>query len=247
MIKFFRKIRQNLLKENKTGKYLKYAIGEIILVVIGILIALQINNWNENRIENIYEKQVYKQIYNDIIADSLNLSDVITGYIQRDTLMNRVLYDSVPAIAYDTINKENQRNSEYNIFLITNYRRVINTKKGYQLFKTFNTSEMATDSLSFYIEDYYSLALDYENYSETLRTVSLKNNRDFQQKDWYLDFVLKRKLNPSYLDYIQNSDDFKTRIYDYQVFTIKNYTRGLKQQQERAEALKEKIKNKLEK
>ncbi len=49
MIKFFRKIRQNLLLENKTGKYLKYAIGEIVLVVIGILIALQINNWNEHR------------------------------------------------------------------------------------------------------------------------------------------------------------------------------------------------------
>jgi hypothetical protein len=47
MIQFFRKIRQNLLLENKTGKYLKYAIGEIVLVVIGILIALSINNWNE--------------------------------------------------------------------------------------------------------------------------------------------------------------------------------------------------------
>ena len=49
MIKFFRKIRQRLLTENKFSKYLIYAIGEIILVVIGILIALQINNWNENR------------------------------------------------------------------------------------------------------------------------------------------------------------------------------------------------------
>jgi len=49
MIKFFRKIRQNLLIENKTGKYLKYAFGEIVLVVIGILIALSINNWNEGR------------------------------------------------------------------------------------------------------------------------------------------------------------------------------------------------------
>lgn len=49
MIKFFRKIRQNLLMENKTGKYFKYAIGEIVLVVIGILIALSINNWNEKR------------------------------------------------------------------------------------------------------------------------------------------------------------------------------------------------------
>jgi len=49
MIKFFRKIRYDLMEKNKTGKYLKYAIGEIVLVVIGILIALSINNWNENR------------------------------------------------------------------------------------------------------------------------------------------------------------------------------------------------------
>lgn len=52
MIKFFRHIRKSLLMENKTGKYFKYAIGEIVLVVIGILIALQVNNWNNKRIEN---------------------------------------------------------------------------------------------------------------------------------------------------------------------------------------------------
>jgi hypothetical protein len=49
MIKFFRKIRYDFMEKNKTGKYFKYAIGEIVLVVIGILIALSINNWNENR------------------------------------------------------------------------------------------------------------------------------------------------------------------------------------------------------
>ena len=51
MIKFFRNIRRSLLSEGKTSKYLKYAVGEIVLVVIGILIALQINNWNEHRKE----------------------------------------------------------------------------------------------------------------------------------------------------------------------------------------------------
>ncbi|MFT7329977.1 MAG: hypothetical protein ACI848_000035 [Roseivirga sp.] len=56
MIKFFRKIRQNLLVENKTGKYFKYAIGEIMLVVIGILIALQINTWNLVKIEQNKEQ-----------------------------------------------------------------------------------------------------------------------------------------------------------------------------------------------
>jgi len=53
MIKFFRQIRYNLMEQNKTGKYLKYAIGEIMLVVIGILIALSINNWNQNRLNKI--------------------------------------------------------------------------------------------------------------------------------------------------------------------------------------------------
>ncbi|NER11696.1 hypothetical protein SAMN06265375_10556 [Muriicola jejuensis] len=50
MIKFFRRIRYDLMEKNKAGQYLKYAIGEIILVVIGILIALSINNYNEERI-----------------------------------------------------------------------------------------------------------------------------------------------------------------------------------------------------
>ena len=65
MIKFFRKIRQNLLSEGKTGKYFKYAIGEIVLVVIGILIALQINNWNENRKNKIAEADYYCRILDD--------------------------------------------------------------------------------------------------------------------------------------------------------------------------------------
>lgn len=65
MIKFFRKIRQRLINENRISKYLLYAIGEIILVVIGILIALQINNWNENRKsakqENLYLKRLLSE------------------------------------------------------------------------------------------------------------------------------------------------------------------------------------------
>lgn len=58
MIKFFRKIRQQLLTENKFSKYLIYAIGEIILVVIGILIALSINNWNEWKKERVKEREI---------------------------------------------------------------------------------------------------------------------------------------------------------------------------------------------
>lgn len=66
MIKIFRKIRQNLLMENKTGKYFKYALGEIILVVIGILIALQINNWNTHRIERSKEDSYLVNLKRDL-------------------------------------------------------------------------------------------------------------------------------------------------------------------------------------
>ena len=66
MIKFFRKIRQNMIKENKTTKYLLYAAGEIILVVIGILIALQINNANENRKERIVEASYLERLIIDL-------------------------------------------------------------------------------------------------------------------------------------------------------------------------------------
>jgi len=67
MIKFFRKIRQNLLMENKTGKYFKYAIGEIVLVVIGILIALSINNWNEDKKEQQEEYLALKSLHSEFI------------------------------------------------------------------------------------------------------------------------------------------------------------------------------------
>lgn len=74
MIKFFRKIRQNLLSEGKTGKYLKYAVGEIVLVVIGILIALQINNWNEQRKINKAEIEILQNLKNELKVNLLGLA-----------------------------------------------------------------------------------------------------------------------------------------------------------------------------
>ncbi|MBT8377185.1 MAG: hypothetical protein KJO22_09965 [Bacteroidia bacterium] len=75
MIKFFRKIRQKLLTENKFSKYLIYAIGEIVLVVIGILIALQINNWNENRKLNQTENKILTAIQQDLLKTLKDVED----------------------------------------------------------------------------------------------------------------------------------------------------------------------------
>ena len=77
MIKFFRRIRQQLLSEGNTTKYLKYAIGEIILVVIGILIALQINNWNETRKDKLKETSYLQDLKLDLVNCQKELDRVI--------------------------------------------------------------------------------------------------------------------------------------------------------------------------
>jgi hypothetical protein len=88
MIKFFRKIRQNLLMENKTGKYFKYAIGEIILVVIGILIALQINNWNENSKERTIEQEYLVSLNEEFNHNLIELDSVIkSNTFNRDNAL----------------------------------------------------------------------------------------------------------------------------------------------------------------
>lgn len=89
MIKFFRQIRQNLLSEGKTGRYFKYAIGEIVLVVIGILIALQVNNWNEERKEDILQQKILHEIARNIDLDlveirhDISLMDSVNSACQR--------------------------------------------------------------------------------------------------------------------------------------------------------------------
>lgn len=84
MIKFFRKIRQKLLFENRLGKYLLYAVGEILLVVIGILIALQINNQNDLRKDRIKELHYLENIKTDLGINLLEMDkylDTRAGYI----------------------------------------------------------------------------------------------------------------------------------------------------------------------
>ena len=98
MIKFFRKIRRNLLSEGKTGKYLKYALGEIILVVIGILIALSINNWNQERQQKKVLNNIYATIKADLKQDIVNIDKIVSSSqsIEKDYL----------AIINKTIRKE---------------------------------------------------------------------------------------------------------------------------------------------
>lgn len=112
MIKFFRKIRQNLLSENKFSKYLIYAIGEIILVVVGILIALSINNWNESKKLN---KEIVS-LSNSIITELRNdISAFERSIIINDSVLN------TSAVIFDSISKTKSGNVRKLLFLNSRY------------------------------------------------------------------------------------------------------------------------------
>ena len=91
MITFFRKIRQKLLSENKFSQYLLYAIGEIILVVIGILIALQINNWNDVNKEKQKEKIYLESLQSEFAINLEKLNGVITSCNRLDAQLGEIL------------------------------------------------------------------------------------------------------------------------------------------------------------
>ena len=106
MIHFFRKIRHQLFTNNKFSKYLLYAIGEIVLVVIGILIALQINNWNNQKLLNKAEVKSYKNIKRQIIEDKTELTQVkgFNNYFKKSSeLANKIIevqdYNKVDSLA----------------------------------------------------------------------------------------------------------------------------------------------------
>ncbi len=94
-MKFFRKIRQNLLSDGKTGQYLKYAIGEIVLVVLGILIALQINNWNQNKQLEKEELDTLKSLHESIRINIDEFEQIRKAQIVRNNSLQEILFKKV--------------------------------------------------------------------------------------------------------------------------------------------------------
>ena len=101
------------MEQNKTGKYLKYAISEIVLVVIGILIALSINNWNDRRQLKVKELNYYGNLKSQFENDKLNIKSIIeynTHYFERFQIANQIisenkleLVDSLSAIVQELV------------------------------------------------------------------------------------------------------------------------------------------------
>jgi len=140
MIKFFRKIRQNLLTENKVSKYILYAIGEILLVVIGILIAISINNKNEARKVKQFEYAI--------------LQDIETSMEENFQSLDRCLeYNKKAILSADIILKHLDENLPYNDSLDFHFSRALEwcsiafNNAGYESLKMYGTNLITNDTI----------------------------------------------------------------------------------------------------
>jgi len=205
MIKFFKKIRQQLLTENKFSKYLLYAIGEIILVMFGILLALQVNNWNENRILVKKEITDLKEIQKNLKSDLENQLIPGAEYYQRsldsyDTLLSN-FYNSPQSIQEDSIRSLFLR-------MVLPWKLVFNTV-AFDNLNSIGIDLISNDSIRENISQLYGykyrIILNYHNVTVTeFREdfVPLLNNN----------VNIHKVLSNSELDYLKNDIGINSRL-----------------------------------
>ena len=148
MITFFRRIRQSLLSQKRLTQYLLYALGEIVLVVIGILLALQINNWNEERKESKAIKDVLIEIREDLLQDQVEFMRAIA--IRKDDLnaQKRIIevLETNGSLNERVLSDLGRINLSRPIFLVS---------KGYELLKELKLGTLKDKKLRILLTKYY--------------------------------------------------------------------------------------------
>jgi hypothetical protein len=220
MIKFFRKIRYDLMEKNKTGKYFKYAIGEIVLVVIGILIALSINNWNQERIQNNEISKIHQRIILDVNNDLRDLSARLVFWKEKELVFLKVVNDSISAELLD---------QGLSRLLVFRRNTNLNTT-GVQQLKALNVK----DRLSLRIIETYDFMenINIKVYEKKINDESIALISIFQDKyEWFPEFmnktITKDNSSKELRDYFLKSMEYRNRVINGYWRIYKDYVPSL--------------------
>ena len=231
MIKIFRNIRRNLLTEGKTMKYFKYAFGEIILVVIGILIALQINNWNEskknqsevkNYLESFYEEnhsnKISLQLAIEYNEEKIKGVDSLKQFLIFKNYTNKRIYPLSASLMgmsnYDpsTTTMENiTASGDFNLVKDNELKKlIINTYKAYKT--TFKLEKLLNDYLDKYVSPFFFENVSFNDFSSL--------EKDFIQDPKFENIVLgyevllNQQIN-GYKDNLEKTKLLEKKLTDF--------------------------------
>ena len=209
MIKFFRKIRQNLLMKNKTGKYFKYAIGEIVLVVIGILIAVGINSMYNASQNEAKIKAILTQVQDDLKTDIIDAKRIYNVYISKDSIFQKIMNDS---ITFETYKK-----NPYPLPLGRNYVSFSNKKGGYDRFlnNLENLPEKYNCLIPYFNNLYFEIQNEIDDYNTFIKnTVMIDGSEDFKSQPKLAEYIMGRNPDEA-MDYYFNDPFLKNKSSKY--------------------------------
>ena len=218
-----------MLDENKTGRYLKYAIGEIILVMIGILLALQVNTWNNNRELKKEELKVMKSLHKEFSENLIRFDDIYEKQEYRkksiETLMS-VNHNELSLDSLITIVQGASRQWTFDPFQGI-YNSVINSGK---------IELISNDSLKKKISSFQDLLIDYKEEEIGTRDITSNNLYPFVIDNLNMDFNVnfgfkeriaeeKKKFRKEYIQFIE-SDKFENLMIFVYSFMQDVFTEG---------------------
>lgn len=219
MISLFRKIRKGLLKGGDTSTYLKYAIGEVALVVVGILIALQIDNWNHERKENKELGQIQQRIILDIDNDIRDLTSSLIHWKAKEPVFKKVINDS---ISIDLLDQGLSR-------LVGITRPYNLNKAGVEQLKRLNVK----DPLSLRIIDMYD---QIENiyitpYQKKISELADAHRESVKKYEWFPEWISKKitKDNSSeeLQSYFLTNSEYRNEVTNAYLVIYGNYVNYL--------------------
>tara|TARA_R110002167_G_scaffold115853_21_gene290531 strand:+ start:260 stop:1066 length:807 start_codon:yes stop_codon:yes gene_type:complete len=205
MLKFYRRIRFDLLERSKTGKYFKYAIGEIVLVVIGILIALSLNTWNTNRLNRIEEVQLLKQLKIELLQNQEKLT-------AKEKLRTRTIKSSLRVLALiddPSIIKDPDEIDHHLANMIPNY--TFDPSEGIiaQLLEGGKLSLIQNDRLRYDLSKWSSMLAELAEEEQDFKTHNFQTLRPILFKNYAFRNILNKTWDDSVLNSVLLSDDIK--------------------------------------
>ena len=180
----------------ETSKYLRYAVGEVVLVVIGILIALQINNWNENRKENIVEQTLLKQLLKDFESNDTIIRNGLSEYKKNLKFQNVIIKNTGPNV----IKPENEKTLDS--ISILNYIKV-GLVFGSLNFTSQQIEKISNPQLKIYLSKFPSIFKSYKETENRIADLTI-NQRQIHQK--YIS-LLDYKFEDEFLIYVSEQDE----------------------------------------
>ena len=207
MLPFFRKIRWRLAQDNQFFKYSRYAIGEILLVVIGILIALYINNWNQERKEKERFDIVLSEVEAELITNIMDSRNTLNYMFRNDSLISHILHDNLQFEDY-------KKNPFLGRSIIGSYIPPLPDDAFKKLINVNAKTDSIQETILKRLKQIYTYKEEIADGGEKLSNFSLELANSYQEFSWFKDFMLGIP-NTKYFEYLAENPKFKKHALIY--------------------------------